>query len=156
MKSLRPREVFGAILTIVGIFLPWENSGGVVSSDINGVKVYLGSVKYWVRGIHTFPVNDYGGVLIICLTLAIVFLALRCNRLIKNPILWKLVLSAALLASSLFFLGRGIIHAYEDLNFIEPRTLMFGFFFVVIGSVLLLWEAVKAYRETIGNDKKSV
>ena len=152
MKSLRPLEAIGAVLTIMGSFLPWEYSGGCFGSNITGIRVYLDSVKYWIRGIHTFPVNDYGGVLIILLTLLIIFLSLRRTQFIRKPILWKLVVSAVLSASSLFFVGRGLVHTYATRNLTEPCTLMFGLLFVTLGSVILLWETIKAYHETIRKD----
>jgi hypothetical protein len=152
MKSLRTLEAVGAVLTIVGSFLPWEYSGGCFGQNIPGIRVYLEGFKYWGNGVQTFPVNDHGGVLVIFLTLAIIFLTLHPPRFIKNPILWKLVLSAVLLASSLFFVGRRVFHVYINNILFEPSSLMFGLFFVVVGSVLLLWEAVKVYRETVRND----
>jgi hypothetical protein len=156
MKSLKTSEAVSAILAIAGSFLPWENTGGFAGYNINGVRVYLADFIYWARGIHTFPVDDYGGVLVILLALATIFLAFQPPRFIRNPILWNLVISAALMASSLFFVGRGVVHQYEARNLAEPPTLMFGLFLVVLGSALLLWRAVLAYRQTICKAENAV
>jgi hypothetical protein len=146
MRSLKIIEAIGATLTIVGSFLPWENGGGIAGSIANGIRVELANFKYWVTGIISFPVYDYGGGLVILLTLATVFLVLRPPRFIRNPILWNLIISAALMVSSLFFMGRGIVHLYEARSWAEPPTLMSGLVLVVLGSVLLLWRAVITYR----------
>jgi hypothetical protein len=156
MKSLKTLDAIGSALTIVGSFLPWENGGGFAGYIINGVRVELVEIQFWVKGYQTFPVYDYGGVFVIVLTMAFVFLTLQPPRLIRDPILWNLVIAAALTVSSLFFVGRGVIHYYEDRNFAEPRLLMFGLVIVVLGSALLLWRAVIAYRQYVRKAEKQV
>jgi hypothetical protein len=149
MKSIKTFEALGATLTIMGSFLPWENAGGFAGYNINGVRVDLAGFQSWAKGYQSFPVYDYGGVFVIVLTLAFVFLSLQPPRLIRNPILLNLVISVALLTSLLFFVGRGVVHEYEDRNFAEPRLIMFGLVIVVIGSGLLLVRAIIAYRQTV-------
>jgi hypothetical protein len=147
MKSLKTLEFVGATLTIVGSFLPWEIGGGFLGRVINGLQVDFANFKYWVTGIHVFPVYDYGGVLIVFLTLLIILPALHPRRFIKDPILWNLIVSACLMASSLFFLGRWGVHRYQEAGSAEPSTLMVGLICVVIGSALLLWRAIINYHE---------
>jgi len=146
MKSLNPLEFIGASLTIAGSFLPWEQGGGFLGRVTNGVRIDFANFKYWVTGIHEFPVYDYGGVFVIFLTSVFIFLAINPPRFISNPTLWNLVISSVLMTSSLFFVGRGLIHRYEYGNPIEQPTLMFGLICVVVGSVLLLWRAIIKYR----------
>ena len=146
MKSLKTLEFVGAILTILGSFLPWENTGGVLGLAIRGLRVDFGNFKYWFTGIHEFPVHDYGGVLVVLLTLIIILLTHYPPRFIKTPSLWNLIVSAIVTASSLFFLGRGLIHHYEDRGLAEPSSLMIGLFCVALGSMLLLLRAMITYR----------
>lgn len=155
MKSLKPLEFVGATLTIVGSFLPWERSGGFLDYAINGIRVDIANFKYWVTGIHEFPVYDYGGVLVILLTSAIVLLVLHLPRFIKNPVLWNLIISAVLMASSLFFVGRGLTHLYGYGSSIEPPTLRIGLTFVVLGSALLLWKAIMIYHQAAQHENRN-
>lgn len=146
MKSLKILEFIGITLTIVGSFLPWERAGGFLGTVTNGIRVDFANFKYWLTGIHEFPVYDNGGLLVILLTLAIVLLAVQPFRFIKNLILWNLVISAVLMVVSLFFVGRWLIHWYEYSNTVEQPALMIGLVWVVLGSALLLWKALMAHR----------
>jgi hypothetical protein len=124
MKSLKTLEFVGATLTIVGSFLPWEIGGGFLGPVINGIRVDIANFKYWVTGIHVFPIYDYGGVLIVFLTLLIILPVIRPLRFIKDPILWNLIVSASLMVSSLLFVGRWGIHRYQEAGSAEPSTLI--------------------------------
>jgi hypothetical protein len=155
MKSLTAIDVLGATLAIVGSFLPWERGGGFLGLITNGVQVYITDFKYWVRGIYEFPVYDYGGVLVILLTLAFILLVLQPPKFIENPNLWNLIISAGLIASSLFFVGRGLIHLHEYDSTIERPSLMFGLGCVVFGSILLFSRALITYRKVTYDQSKS-
>jgi len=148
MKSLNTFDVLGATLTIAGSFLPWERGGGFLGLITNGIRVDVANFKYWATGIHEFPVYDSGGVLVILLTSIFILLVLQPPRFIRNPNLWNLIISAVLMALSLFFAGRGLIHRYEDRSSAEPSSLMIGIICVVLGSALLLWRAIMTYRQT--------
>jgi hypothetical protein len=155
MKSLNTFDVLGATLTIVGSFLPWERGGGLLGPITNGVRVDVANFKYWARGIYEFPVYDYGGVLVILLTSVFILLVLQPPKFIRNPNLWNLIISAGLMASSLFFVGRGLIHLYEFGGAIERPALMFGLVCVVFGSVLLFSRALITYRKVTHDQSKS-
>jgi hypothetical protein len=80
------------------------------------------------------------------------FLAFHSSQSIKNPIFYGLVISTVLMASSLFFMIRWIIHRYEYrevYGYIGSPQLMIGLIFVVLGSALLLWRAIVIYRQTV-------
>jgi hypothetical protein len=155
MKSSNTLDILGATLTILGSFLPWENGGGFLGLVIHGIRVDFANLKYWLTGIHEFPVYDYGGVLVVLLTLVIILVALHPPGFIKGPLLWKLIVSAILMASSLFFLGRGLIHQYEDRGSAEPSSLMIGLICVVLGSALLLWRSIMTYRQVAERKSQS-
>ena len=155
MKSLKTLEFVGATLTIVGSFLPWEIGSGFLGLVINGLRVDVAKFKYWVTGIHVFPVYDYGGALIVFLTLLILLPTLQPRRFIKDPILWNLIISASLMASSLLFVGRWGVHRYQSAGSAEPSTLTIGLICVVIGSALLLWRAIINYHEITDRQPKN-
>ena len=157
MRFLKNLHIIGAAFTIVGSLLPWEYAGGCFGVSIYyGVRIYLASFKYWLRGIHTFPVSDYGGVLVIILTLAILFLAWRPPRFVGNPDLSNLILSVALVVSSLYYLGRVVSHKYEARDIFGQTTgIMIGLHFVMLGSVLFLLRAVIFYRQNILHKNKN-
>jgi hypothetical protein len=147
MKSLNTLDVLGAALTIAGSFLPWERGGGFLGLITKGIRIDVVNFKYWFRGIYEFPVYDYGGVLVLLLTMVFFLLVLQPPRFIRNPNLWNLIISASLMASSLFFVGRGLIHLHEYSSTIEQPSLMFGLVCVVFGSLLLFSSALIAYRK---------
>jgi hypothetical protein len=146
MKLLKYQLFLGASLTIVGSFLPWESAGGFSDHDIYGFRVSPINFKYWVSGLHSLSVNDYGGGLVILLTMLIVLLALKPPKFVKNPFIWNLILSVVLMTICLFFVGRGLFHGIVNINSIEPPSIRPGLFSVVIGSVLLLWKALSIYK----------
>jgi hypothetical protein len=155
MKSSNILDVLGATLTIVGSFLPWERGGGILGLITNGIRVDVANFKHWVRGIYEFPIYDYGGVLVILLTTVFILLVLQPPKFIRNPNLWNLIISVVLMASSLFFVGRGLIHLHEYGSTIEQPTLMFGLVCVVFGSVLLFSRALITYRKVTYDQSKS-
>ncbi len=147
MKSLSKLEFVGVTFTIVGSFLPWERTGDIISYVTPGIQVDIANFKYWSRGILRFPVDDNGGVLVILLTSVIVLLALRPPRFIKNPILWNLIISLLLMASSLFFVARWLAHRFEELSVVGAATIEIGLISVVVGSAILLWSAISKHRQ---------
>ena len=132
MKSLRILGLVGASLAIVGSFLPWEQEGDLFSN--------------WTYGVQLFPrLRDYGGVLVVLLTMMIVLLILRPPRFIRNPGLWNVVISALLMAASILFLARWLVHRLESTGFIGAASLEIGLIGVVVGSALLLGAALVNY-----------
>jgi len=149
MKSPNTLEFTGALLTIVGSLLPWERAGDFLSYDLIGVRVDFANFKYWMTGIHEFPVYDNGGVLVILLTSAIILLALQPPGFIRNPSLWKLIVSVLLMGLSLFYVARWLIHRYEYGDAIGKPTLMIGLICIMLGSALLLWKAIVTRRQVL-------
>jgi hypothetical protein len=149
MKFMNVREWIGAACTIIGSFLPWEIYGDF-SYAINGIRIQIPILKYWISGLHKLIFEDNGGVLIVLLTLIVVLLSLRPPRFVKKPIFWKLITSEFLMASSLFFVGRWL------LRLLQARGAMIdiGLLLVVVGSVLLLWVSIVAYRQTNKKEHK--
>lgn len=146
MKALHVSEFIGASLTIVGSFLPWERGGGFGGIVTSGIRVDITNFKYWITGIHEFPVYDYGGAFVVLLTLVFILFVLQPPRFIQNPILWNLIISSILMTSSLLFVGRWWLHRYEFGNSIEQPSLMIGLVCVLLGSALLLWMSIMNYR----------
>ena len=129
----------------MGSFLPWERAGGFLGDATHGIRVDLVNFKYWAAGLHALPIYDHGGALVIFLTLVVVLLAFQPPRWITNPKLWNLIVSAILMASSLFFVGKWLFHRLEYGDTVEQPTLMIGLICVVLGAAILLWRAVISY-----------
>ena len=142
MKSMRFLATFGASIIIVGSFLPWEREGDFVS--------------YWTYGIRLFPkISDYGGVLVLILTLFITLLAFKPPKFIRNPGVWILVISSLLMAVSLIFVTRWLIHHIESADLIGASALGIGLVAVVVGAALVLWSALVNYHLSIQPQAKS-
>jgi hypothetical protein len=132
-------EIIGAALTIIGSFLPWdytECTEGDGTYVTHGIVIDLTYLGIWF--------HDNGGMLIILLTFAIILLSIRTPRIITNPVLWNLIISILLLAVSLFLVIR------IPLLWTGCVQIRFGLLMVVAGSVLLLWMAVRKYRNSNG------
>ena len=131
-------EIIGAAFAVIGSFLPWGYTY-LTQSDrpyvIYGIDVYL---DVWFEGVDRFPVADNGGMIIVVLTLAVVLLSTRAPRIIKNPVLWNLIISILLMTESLLSVRRILAH----------WEIRFGLLMIVAGSVLLLWMAVRKYRNS--------
>lgn len=149
MKYLKTLEFIAASLTIVGSLLTWEHAGDFLSYDLIGVRVDFANFKYWITGIHEFPVYDNGGVLVRLLTSTIILLAFQPPGFIRNPSLWKLMISVLLMGSSLFFVSRWLFHPYEYGHAIGKPTLMLGLICITLGSALLLWRAIVTRRQVV-------
>jgi hypothetical protein len=138
--NLSRLEIIGAAFAVIGSFLPWGYTY-LTQSDrpyvIYGIDVYL---DVWFEGVDRFPVADHGGMIIVVLTLAVVLLSTRAPRIIKNPVLWNLIISILLMTETLISV-RHILAHWE---------IRFGLLMVVAGSVLLLWMAVRKYRNSNG------
>jgi hypothetical protein len=127
MKLSRTLGIIGASLTVIGSFLPWEREGDLIS-----VSTY---------GLRTSQTNVYdnGGVLVILLTLLILFLTFNPHYFVKNPNLWNLIASILLMAASLFFMARWLIHYFKSVGITGSASLEIGLIAVMTGSALLLW-----------------
>ena len=139
-NGLNGFEIIGTAFAVIGSFLPW---GYTYLKEIDrpyviyGIDVYL---DVWFQGIDRFPGSDHGGMIIVVLTLAVVLLSTRAPRSIKNPVLWNLIISILLMTESLVSVRRILAH----------WEIRFGLIMVVAGSVLLLWMAVRKYRNSNG------
>jgi hypothetical protein len=108
-----------------------------------------------MTGIHEFPVYDNGDMLVLLLTSAIILLALQPPGFIRNPSLWKLIISVLLMSSSIFFVTRWLIHRYEYGAAPGKPTLIIGLFCIVLGSALLLWRAIVIHRQVISHERQN-
>jgi hypothetical protein len=75
--------LLGAVLVIIGSFLPWEIDGDFIST--------------WRYGIQIFPVfADNGGILVLLLGVTILGLVFRSEGFVKYPTQWAFTSSIAL------------------------------------------------------------
>lgn len=88
--------LLGAVLVILGTFLPWEIEGDFLS--------------YWRYGIQILPVfADHGGILVLLFSILIMWLVFRSEDFVNYPTKW--VLTSAIV---LF-----IISAYHIVDWLE-------------------------------------
>ena len=131
------KYLFGAILTIIGSFLPWYHEG------------YL--IPYWSPGIRislTYPlIDDNGGLLIILLSLAILALLFRKPIRMKNVIQWMIGLSLALVFLSIYFVADFVIYRNEYGDVIGRPEISVGFIMVIIGVLMLMVFSIADYRK---------
>ena len=128
--------MIGAALTLIGSFLPWGWTDGVEGDGfliINGIDI--GSC-----GGHYYIENN-GGTIIILLTLTVVLLAIQVLKIIRNPILWNLIISILLMATSLNFVSR-ILFPWGHVQ------IRYGLIMVAVGSGILVCTAVRKYRNS--------
>ncbi len=124
----------GAVLTLMGSFLPWEREGDFIS--------------YLTYGIQFFPkTSDHGGVLVVLLTTAIVLLAFKPPRFVVNPRLWALVLASILMTTSIIFVLRWLIHYIASIGFLGAASMEVGLMGTTLGSALLLYSAILNYYQ---------
>jgi hypothetical protein len=124
--------VFGVVLTIGGIFLPWSREGDLIS--------------YYSPGIRIFPsIHDYGGFLVLFLSIAFVVLFIKPPDFIKMPEIWSIILGIALVIVSSFHIFKLLFSLASTTGVIGATTLQVGLIMVFIGSVVLLFIAVLRY-----------
>jgi hypothetical protein len=126
--------IVGAILTITGSFLPWQQAGDFVS--------------YWTYGIQVSPsIKDNGGLLIVLLSGIMLMLILRPTGFIEKPAAWAVPLNAALVLISAFQVGRLLIERANASGVIGAPSIEIGLLMVSAGSILLLVASVKDFRK---------
>ena len=99
-KQVRILYLIGAILAIVGSFLPWWCEGDLIWRCYKGISLYPW-VNNWLQ--------DNGGLLIVLLSMAIVGLAFRPPRFVKRSAIWNVVCGATLTLLSAYYVGRWLV-----------------------------------------------
>lgn len=128
-NSVKTLFIIGAILTLVGSFLPWRREGDFVS--------------YWTYGIRIYPVlKDSGGLLIMLLTLIVTMLIFRPPGFIGKPFIWGILISLVLVFDSTFHIVKLLIDRKNAVGVIGAPAIQIGLVMVPIGSMLLLLSAV--------------
>ena len=134
--SSRNALLVGAILVIVGSFLPWEVEGDFLS--------------YWRHGIQLFPVfADNGGMIVLFLGVLILGLIFRLGDYVKRPAKWILICAIALSIISAYHVVDWLVRRIVANGIIGAPTIKIGLILVVIGSLLTLAGAL------FGNSKES-
>jgi hypothetical protein len=136
---LRNLYIIGAILTILGSFLPWEQGGDFISYHTAGVQLYWGySYSYWLK--------DNGGLLIVLLSLVTIGMILYPSRFIKNPTVWTIVSGVILVVVSVYHIGSWLVRRIAAGEIIGAPTLEIGLVLVLTGSLILLGSAMFHHR----------
>jgi hypothetical protein len=117
--------LFGAILVIVGSFLPWEIEGDFLS--------------YWRYGVQVFPVfADNGGVIVVILGILIIGLIFRPSDFAKRPTTWILICAIALCIISAYHIIDWLIRRIASNGVVGAPAITIGLILVGIGSILML------------------
>jgi hypothetical protein len=137
--------ILGIVLTIVGSFLPWELEGDVIPYWKNGISLYLDDIQYWLRGLHTSPINDNGGLLVIGLSVVIFILVFRTPKFIKQPFFWKLICASCLVIIMSYHVSILLLRGSESYGVVGAPSIEIGLIMVTFGSLLLLIAGVSDY-----------
>jgi hypothetical protein len=117
--------LLGAVLVILGSFLPWEIEGDFLSS--------------WRYGIHFFPVFvDNGGILVLLLGIFIVGLLFCSKGFVKYPAKWILTSAIALFILSVYHIVDWLVRRVAANGVVGAPAIKIGLILVGIGSILLL------------------
>jgi hypothetical protein len=117
--------LLGAVLVIVGTFLPWEIEGDFIST--------------WRYGIQFFPVfSDNGGILVLLISIFIVWLIFRSKGFVKYPDKWVFTSSIALFLISVYHIVDWLVRRISANGVIGAPAIRIGLILVGIGSILVL------------------
>jgi hypothetical protein len=124
--------LIGAVFTLVGSFVPWQQQGDLVS--------------WWTYGIRIYPsIEDNGGFLIVLMSIIVVMLIFHPPAFIEKPLLWSIVLSVALILDSVFHIGKLYISRGDVTMVVGAPTIQIGLIMVCIGSTLLLFTSMLSF-----------
>jgi len=138
--------IIGAILAIVGSFLPWVVEGDFVSYWTWGIQIKHLEIEKCLKGLYDCPLKDNGGFLILLLSITVVLLVFRTPTFLKHPRVWVVACTAILVLLSLYHLGKVWVQHLKAAGMIgapEPRI---GLFMVLCGSLLMCGVAMANYR----------
>jgi hypothetical protein len=115
----------GAILCLVGIFLPWE---------IQGDPILL-----FTYGIQLFPrMADHGGFEFLLLTVYLIYGTLLSPPPPQKAGLGYLMSAVLLVLSALYFTGRWFLHNITYTGATGAPVIGVGLVLVLVGSVMLV------------------
>jgi hypothetical protein len=115
----------GAVLCLVGIFLPWEVQGDPVNLTVYGIQIIP-------------RLDDHGGFELLMLTGFHILATLRSPQPPEKAGLGFLLSAVLLVLSTLYFTGRWFLHNLEYTGTLAAPSLGIGLVLVLAGSVLLV------------------
>ena len=120
--------LLGAVVVIIGSFLPWEVEGDFIST--------------WRYGIQIFPVfADNGGILVLLLGILILGLVFHSKGFVKYPTQWIFTSSIALFIISVYHIVDWLARRAAANGVIGAPAIKIGLILVGIGSLLILTTA---------------
>jgi hypothetical protein len=135
MSTFQKSSILGALLVIIGSFLPWRKEGDFIS--------------FWTPGIGIYPRwEDNGGLLPLVLSLAVLWFILQPPVFIKKPVGWNIAFGMFLLVDSCFHMGR-LLHDYlPQRTAIGAPVIEIGLWMVLTGSLIALLAAMFQNQES--------
>jgi hypothetical protein len=125
MKLRKFFYLSGMILTLSGCLMPWEIYGDFISIRTYGLKIYP-------------RIEDNGGGILILLTIIIFLLTFRILKSIREPARLSTLVASILMAISLAFVVRWLIHHISYKFAIGAPILGTGLIITLIGSAIQL------------------
>lgn len=117
--------LLGALLVILGSFLPWEVEGDFLS--------------IWQYGIQFFPVfADHGGILVLLFGIIIVALMFRSEGIVKYSSKWILISAISLCILFAYHIVDWLVRRAAADGRVGAPVIEIGLIMVGIGSILLL------------------
>jgi hypothetical protein len=137
--------LIGAIICIVGSFLPWEERSGFVSYWRKGIRVEWG----WANGGIIYPIFiDEGGLLIALLCISVIVVIIYKPGFIVRPNLWVSLFAVGVVLSSTYHFVE-LLSRIEVLIYGVNPSLKIGLVIVLFGAWLMFfvmaWERLKFY-----------
>ena len=131
--------LLGAVLVILGSFLPWEIEGDFLS--------------YWRYGIQLFPIfADHGGILVLLFGIIFIGLVFPSEGLVKYPAKWILTSAIALFIISAYHIVDWLVRRINANGIVGAPAIKIGLIFVGIGSILILATALVMNSKESAND----
>ena len=131
--------VCGAILTILGCFLPWKKQGDFISALTYGIH------------ISELSFEDNGGLLIILLSSWVLVCNIKPPHFITKPLIVSIALGSALSIVSALQIFMVFVSRIQTSGDIGAPIIGTGLVMTSFGSILILWVSWLRYKQAIQN-----
>jgi hypothetical protein len=137
----------GAVLAILGSFLPWWCAGDIIVFCASGIDFY--GTNFIVASLHhigyfnsPFSLNNVG-IIVVLFSLFTVWLVTYPPKFIKHPRVWTFASSTVLVLFTIYQFADHLSKRIESLHITSGLWLEYGFLMVLYGSLLLLTPALR-------------
>ncbi len=125
-------------LLIFGSFLPWGCQGDLISVCENGIVISF------QNGFH---LENNGGLVVLILCVIAGWLIFYQPISPERSILWALIAAVILLIYSIIIIGIWVLKGIQQRGITGAPTLAIGLGFILTASIILIFLALRRYRE---------